>query len=156
MKVLKDKILVVLSIFIILVSFAGCSQSSNSQETKKSPTKIMTKLKGKSQDQLNQELKNQSVQANFVEINGHTSELKNKKVFAVGKISVVDYQGAMDVFPSFILSQKESNGFGMYHITNVLSVKGLKDGDNVKIYGTIDGTAKDSMPKIIATVIEKQ
>lgn len=156
MKFLRNKVLIFLSISAILTFFVGCSKSANSQETKKATAKTVSKPKEKSQEELNQELKNQAVQANFVEINGHTSELKNKKVFAVGKISVVDYQDTMDVFPSFTLSQKESNGFGIYHITNALNIKGLKDGDNVKIYGTIDGMTKDKMPKIIATIIEKQ
>ena len=59
----------------------------------------------------------------------------------------------MDVFPSFLLSQEEGNGFGVYHITNILSIEGLEDGDEVIIYGIVDSTIV-AIPRIIATIIE--
>ena len=106
------------------------------------------------QAELDQKLKSEAIKADFVTINGHTDENRDLKVFAEGKISVVDYQKVMDSFPSFLLSQKEDDGYGIYHISNMLSFPNLKDGDNVIVYGVLDGVDKSGIPRIIATIIE--
>lgn len=108
------------------------------------------------QEQLDEKLKKDAVKADFVKLNGHSNENADLKVFIEGEISCVDYQCVIDVFPSFLISQKEGEGFGMYHVTNIRSIKDLKDGDIVKVYGTVDKeTSNDGMVKINSTVIEK-
>jgi len=151
------KIFLTCLLALILGISVGCSKNSSTtkQETKTNTTTETVK-KGPTQGELDAKLKKEAIKADFVQLNGHESEFENKKVYAIGEISVVDYKNVMDDFPSFLLSQKEGNGYGVYHITNMLSIKDLKDGDTVKIYGCIEGVDKTSAPKIVATVIEKQ
>lgn len=108
------------------------------------------------QKELNEQLKKEAVKANFVELNGNDEEKNNLKVFAEGTISSVDYDCLIDIFPSFTLTQKENDGYGMYHIANLFGVEGLKDGDYVKVYGSVDGMSDTGLIKIVAIIIEKK
>lgn len=53
-----------------------------------------------------------------------------------------------------MLTQVEGDGFEIYHITNVLNLEGLENGDNVIVYGSVNGTIV-GLPRIMATIIEK-
>ncbi|EDT84662.1 hypothetical protein [Clostridium botulinum] len=144
-------------LFIVLISLGlfGCGAATNKDTTAsiKQETKQEEK-KEPTQEELNEKLKKEAVEADFVKINA--GKAKNMKVFAEGKISAVDNESKLDIFPSFMLTQKRENGYGVYHVRNVLSVQGLKDGDTVKIYGIVEEKDKETgMPIISATVIEK-
>lgn len=162
---MKKIIIIIISVFII-ATLIGCSSSSttpqntsqnqNATQNQNTAQGNLTTNKEPTQEELNQKLKEEATKADFIQINGHEDELVNKKVYAEGKISVVDYEKVMDLFPSFLLSQKEGDGYGVYHVTNVLNVPDLKDGDTVKVYGTLKGKDKTGGPKINATIIEKQ
>lgn len=151
-----------LSILLIGMLSFGMVACGDSKDTAKKddtdkPVATETKQEEPTREELNEKLKKEAVKADFVKLNGNSKDNKDLKVFAEGKVSTVDYKNVMDVFPSFTLTQEEGNGFGIYHITNVLSVEGLKDGDTVKIYGTVDEeTSKDGSIKINATIIEKK
>lgn len=156
------EIVIVMMVLLLSIAIGNNSGKEKVSTNRTTSCKKITKPKEdnstitKSKQKLNEQLKKEAMQDNIVDINRHTDTLKGKKVFAIGQISTADYKNIMDNFPSFTLNQKEDNGYGIYHITNILSIKELKDGDNVKIYGTVDGNAKDGSPKITATVIEKQ
>jgi hypothetical protein len=110
------------------------------------------------QEEINEKIKKEAVKADFVRLNGHESEPKNKylRVFIEGEISNVRYEYTdIDPFPHFLISQKEKDGYGLYHITNILNIKNLKDGDKVKVYGVVEGKTKDYSIKVSAPVIEK-
>ena len=146
---------------LMLVGLIGCGNSTSKndgtkveQEETNKNDKVQKEEKDE-QKELDEELIKEAVKADFVKLNGHAEENKNLKVFAEGTISNVDYDCVMDLFPSFTLVQKEGEGNGMYHISNVLGVKGLKEGDYVKAYGVIDGESNVGLVKIAATVIEK-
>jgi hypothetical protein len=146
----------IIAVLLACLLLAGCGGKESSKETQNPVNSAQTAQKGPTQEEINAKLKAEAVKASFVELNGHTSEFKNKKVYAEGKVSNVDYKKVVDIFPSFVLSQKEGNGYGMYVISNMLEIKGISDGDKVKIYGVVDGTDKTGMIKIVATIIEKQ
>lgn len=137
----------------------GNESISKSEETNNNDIKMEEESEEKiteSQEELNNKLKEEAIKADFITLNGDVEENQGVKVFAEGTISVVDYERVMDIFPSFTLTQEEGDGFGIYHITNLLSIEGLKDGDYVKIYGTVDGRSDLGLVKISAIVIEKQ
>lgn len=142
-------------LFIISLSMPnGTATQDKKIEGKAAESKQVNKEKV-SQEDLNNNLKKEAIKAEFTVLNGHNAEKADLKVFAEGEISAVDYNKVMDVFPSFLLSQKEGDGYGMYHISNLLDIKGLKNGDNVKVYGTVDKElSKDGIIKINATIIE--
>ncbi|MBS4958920.1 MULTISPECIES: hypothetical protein [Clostridium] len=156
------RLLVAIISGIIVVSLSGCASNKSVENNKESKPDMKVEEQKKdekeqkvSQEDLNEQLKKEAVKADFVELNGNTDKNKNLKVFAEGTISVVDYDRVMDIFPSFTLTQEEGEGYGIYHISNVLSVEGLKDGDKVKVYGVVDGENDSGLIKISATVIEK-
>lgn len=153
---MKKLITTLLSLLIVL-TMTGCvsTAKSDGEENNEKPKVEQQNKEEKNQEELDEELKKEAVKADFVELNGNIVGNKNLKVFAEGTISVVDYDRVMDIFPSFLLTQEEGEGFGIYHISNVLSVEGLKDGDKVKVYGVVDGENESGLIKISATVIEK-
>ena len=144
------KILYLLALTITLALF-GCGTPA----TAPTPT-VAPAFDQKVIDADNAKLKTEAVKADFVEINGHYDKVKARAVFAEGKITAVDYKNVMDLFPSFTLSQKEGDGYGMYHVRNVSDSKDLKDGDTVKVYGKIGEPNASGMPTIMCTVIEKK
>ena len=102
-------------------------------------------------------LEKEAIKANFVKMSKNVNQYIGTKVYATGKITSVDYKGLASKYPTFMLSQKESNGYGIYYVYNMKNVKGLKDGDTVKIYGTIKGTDKlGFIPSIAATIVKKE
>lgn len=151
----KRKIWIFALLLVMVLSLAGCEKGSSQTSNNNSDNQSKQEQKEPTQEELNEKLKKEAIKADFVKLNGHAAENKGLKVFAEGKISVVDYERKMDLFPSFMIAQKEGNGFGMYHVANLLDIKDLKDGDSVRIYGSIDGTDQTGITRIVATVIEK-
>lgn len=146
----------IISIILILFSiiFVSCGNIRDHANEGENNSTITSYEKDDEQAILNDKLEKEAVKADFVSLNGNTEQNFGLRVFAEGKISVVDYNSVMDVFPSFMLSQEEGDGYGIYHVSNALSVPDLKDGDYVKVYGLVDGTNNVGMIKILATVVE--
>ncbi|MCT4593186.1 MAG: hypothetical protein N4A57_02780 [Anaeromicrobium sp.] len=159
-------------IAVAFLSFVNMGSEKKSQEVYENEELVITKNETDGNGKSNQQvmtnhkkeinIKEEAVKADFIKLNGHTKENAKLPVFAEGEISCVDYENVMDVVPSFLLSQKEGDGYGIYHIANVPAFIGkdgnikLKDGDIVKIYGIVDAeTAKDGSIRIVATSIEK-
>ncbi len=108
-------------------------------------------------EEMDQQMLEEAVQANFVEINAGNWELK--KVCAVGKISHFDPD---PVIFSFTFTTEENGGYGMYYVDGTPDLPriknvfyDLKDGDIVKIYGIVHGKNDAGMPNISVTIIEK-
>lgn len=153
MRVLKNKLLLFLSISIILISFVGCSQNNNNQQTRKVSTKTTIKPKEETQDQLNQKIKSAAVQADFTNLNGHEDEFKGKSYWIEGEVTNVDNTDS--VLPMFTVKTTEGSGYGMYDILNFEKVS-VKQGDKVKVYGGLNGKSKVGAPEISGNVIEKE
>jgi colicin import membrane protein len=105
-----------------------------------------------SQEELNEKLISESVQADFVELNSDQAEI-GKRVFAVGEISFIKESG---IYKSFTLTTKEGNGYGLFTITDILKSENYQDGDTVKIFGAYIGKDDLGFPKIDSSIIEKQ
>lgn len=103
------------------------------------------------QEELNEELKQDAVRADFVELNVDNPP-KDKKVFVDGEVSSLK-EGALD---EFIITSKEGNGNGMYSIqlANTTNVE-FKEGDIVRVYGTVDNKNELGFPQIFGTILER-
>lgn len=103
------------------------------------------------QEELNEELKQDAVRADFVELNVDNPP-KDKKVFVDGEVSSLK-EGALD---EFIITSKEGNGNGMYSIqlANTTNVE-FNEGDFVRVYGTVDNKNALGFPQIFGTILEK-
>ena len=155
---MKNKIASILFIVLISISLISCSEKKVEQKdtAKNTKTDQVTKPE-KTQEEIDKETKSKAVQSNFVEINGHEAEMKDKIVFAEGQISAVDNAGSVELFKGFTLSQKEGDGYGMYYVYNFTSDTSFKDGDIVKVYGSVyENKSTLGMPIIVGTVIEKK
>lgn len=105
------------------------------------------------QEELNNKLKEEAVQANFVDINGD-KVAKGAKLYLEGKIETIFGTDRLD---KFSMSTKENGGYGMYDIVNLVGNGiNIKKGDNIKVWGVYNGKdEKTSMPIIDMTVYEK-
>lgn len=134
---------------VSLVIISGCS--SEPKETVKKVPEVSQKNNEPTQDELNEKLKSEAVRADFVELNGGKAEM-NKRVFAVGEVTIVIKEGSMG---EFTLTTVDGDGYGMYTVKNVLGTE-VNEGDQVKVYGPFTGKDDLGFPTISATIIEKQ
>lgn len=161
-----------LVIFILVVSLIIFDSNRTTQQTQKTTnttqqTSTQTQSSDnktqqpntQSQKELNDKIKKEAVKADFVQLNGHEDEYKNKKVFIEGTVEVLKEQ---ELLGEFTMSTKEGNGYGMYSMNGIDTEndykigKDIKKGDKIKVYGTIGGKDKLGMPKIDYTIIEKE
>ncbi|MFO1445998.1 hypothetical protein KDN24_22900 [Bacillus sp. Bva_UNVM-123] len=146
-----------LFVFLSTMFLFGCSSEETTKQKKEEPTQEDSKNEETNkveatQEELNEKLKSEAVQANFVELNDPAAE-ENKKVFAEGEVSVISETGP---FKTFNLTTNQGDGFGIYSIVDILEDEEYQEGDIVKIYGTFKGKNNLGMPEITSTVIEKQ
>jgi len=148
------KILYLLSIGL-MVSLLGCGTTVNAPESTTPVVDQVAKQEADGKKAID-DLRTNAVKADFVEINGHYDQVKHKAVFAEGKVSAVSNSG----IPSFLLSQKEGSGWGIYYIVNTSSIVDLKSGDTVKVYGYVSDTkltpAACDGPVIWCSIVEKK
>ncbi|CAG9608069.1 hypothetical protein [Pseudoneobacillus rhizosphaerae] len=142
----------ILLLFTSLVLMTGCSEEKKLTEEYTNKKNIEESISEPSQEELNEKLKTESVQADFVELNSDQAEI-GKKVFTTGEVSIIKEDG---IFKTFTLTTKENNGYGMFTITDILKSENYQDGDTVKIFGTYAGKDDLGFLKIDSTVIEKQ
>lgn len=136
---------------LILLLASSLLTACGSEETAIPKEEKTTKEESNSeptQEELNEKLKAEAVQADFVELNDPGAEM-DKKVFAIGEVSSIKEDG---IFQVFTLTTED----GMYSVTDVLKETEYTDGDTVKVYGTYKGKDDLGMPSINSTVIEKQ
>lgn len=149
---------------IICIIFTGCTKTSNDQNTKpasqEKTTQKETAKKEQTQAELNAQLKKDATQADFVQLNGHEEEYKDKKVFVEGTVSSITQEGS--VGGKFTVTVQEGNGYGMYGITSLDTEnnynvgKDIVKNNKVKIYGTVNGKDSFGAPHIVATIVEKE
>lgn len=152
------KLISIILVTLFTLGLVSCSQSKQeANTTSTNSTQSQASKNEPTQEELNAKLKSEAVKADFVTINGHESEVSGKKVFSEGQISAVDNEGKYDLFKGFTISQKEGDGFGIYYVYNLTDDKSFENGDQVKIYGTVNKEkSKLGMSVIVATVIEKK
>ena len=141
---MKKLIIVALSALLL----AACSDDK--QDTSNTVKKDKVESNEPSQAELDAKLKKEATQADFVEMNGETTE-KNTKVFAEGNIDVVITDGTIG---EFTLSTKEDGGIGMYTVKSFIPDAKFTKGDKVKVYGTYGGKDDTGMPIINTTILE--
>ena len=148
------KILCLILTISICSTFTACGSSTKVETAKiKSATNVPTVLKKvePTQKELNDKLKKEATKANFVELNGHATEHKNKRVFVEGEIGFISTTGW--VGGEFSISTKEGKGYGMYEIYSLDSNENvvgedIKEGDKVKVYGVVSPSESDK-PTVI-------
>jgi hypothetical protein len=110
------------------------------------------KTQGPSQEELNEKLKQEAVQANFTELDGDNQQI-GKKVYIDGEVG----PGMKDVIDEFMLTAKEGDGYGIYKVKLFNTAKTeYNKGDQVRVYGTVEGKDDSGMPLITATILEKK
>jgi hypothetical protein len=107
---------------------------------------------GLTQDELNEKIKAEAVQADFAELNV-TNPPDGKRVYVDGVVSILT-KGIID---EFILTAKEGDGYGMYKIILLNTIDAeYVEGDQVRIYGVVNGKDDSGMPQISAPILEKK
>lgn len=139
-------------LFALVLLMAACSE----EETEPAATQEEPETEeaaGPSQEELNEQMKEEATEIDFVEANGGDLS-PGTKVKATGEISALDPTGLRG--GDFMLSVEEGDGFGVYSVTNLNTVEiPLEEGQTVTVYGTFDGAEEGtSMPMITATIIE--
>ncbi|MBT2714714.1 hypothetical protein [Bacillus sp. ISL-57] len=96
------------------------------------------------------ELKENAVEADFVELNVDTPPL-GKEVFLTGEVT---FTGESDLGPICSITTEESDGSGMY---TVFTPSGMVEiGKTYRVYGSVlGGKADDGTPQIVADIIEE-
>ncbi|USK48848.1 DNA-binding protein [Bacillus sp. CMF12] len=138
---------------VAMLFLSACTQEEsepvvNDTETN---TEVSSKEEEPSQEELNAKLKDEAVQANFVELNVDNPP-DGKKVFAEGEVSTLIKD---DVLDEFTITTNEGNGHGMYSVNLINTTEfEYKEGDRVRIYGAVKGKDEGGLPQISATIIE--
>lgn len=107
---------------------------------------------GPTQEELNEKLKAEAVQVEFVKANaGEYNE--GDRLFVKGEVDVLEDDS---VFVKFLISAEEGEGYGMYNVEGVnITDTEFSEGDTVTVYGSYKGESESGLPLIIATIIEK-
>ncbi len=124
-------------------------QESNVEEKNEEDEK---KDDGPTQEELNEGLKKEAIEADFVKINGGEIE-EDTKLFLEGEVSVIM---SKDVGIEFMLGTEEGDGHGVYSIWAIVDDIIINEGDIVKVWGVYNGKDDAGMPSIVATIVEIQ
>lgn len=122
------------------------------EESIEKSTQEVVEVDKRSQEEINEHLKMVAEKANFVELNVDDPP-NGKKVFIDGEITVLYENGT---FGEFMLASKEGEGYGAYNII-LLNTTDIKywEGDQVRVYGAVNGKDESGMPQVLATILEK-
>jgi hypothetical protein len=105
-----------------------------------------------SQEELDNKLKKEAVEVDFVTANADQYE-EGTKLFAKGTVeSIIDDGSA---FPTILFSTKSGDGYGMYEVQIFDLDAELKVGDEITIYGIYKGNNDMSMPILQSSYIEE-
>lgn len=148
------KIIATLLILNLALALVGCGQTDKQNVKSEQSKKVEERKEEKkeTQEDINNKVKVEAVKADFVKVNA--GEMNNKSVFTEGQVSSINKD---QVMPTFTLTVKGENGYGMYSILCIDKeyIKNINNGDNVKVYGKVDGKDSTGMPKITGNIIEK-
>lgn len=91
------------------------------------------------QEELNERLKEQAMEANFTEVNGGEVE-EGTPLYIEGKVTFVADGGQLG---EFTITTEENDGHGMYNIANFSMIEeNIEEGQHLKVYGTYAGNQK--------------
>jgi hypothetical protein len=137
-------------LFIILSMclLVGCSSNKPTEEAAGQTTDSNESVE-ETQEELNEELRNEAIEASFVKLNG--DEVKeDTPLYLEGEVSTILSDTGLQTF-SFLTTEPE--GSGMYTIVNA-TIDKASEGDQVKLYGKYAGKDDTGVPKINVTIIE--
>ena len=135
---------------LFLIGLVACTEEE--KLSTKEVTKTDEKSNEPSQDELDAQLKEDAVQADFVKLNSDEAT-KGEKVFAEGEITNISKEG---VLGEFTLTTEEKDGSGMYMIKVLAAEAEFTKGDQVKIFGITEGKDDLGFPIINATILENK
>ncbi|ODV57260.1 hypothetical protein [Lysinibacillus fusiformis] len=115
----------------------------------KDTTDKVAETKGPSQEELNEKMRSEAVELDFVKANGGEIE-QDTKVTISGKVTNITEEG---VGGTFTVTTKEGDGYGMFSVKN-FALKDVTVDSEVTVYGVFDGKDELGFPTINATIIE--
>lgn len=123
----------------------GCSDDQTQEQVQSNDE---TNESEPTQEELNNQLKEEASEADFVKLNNGEIE-EGTKLKVSGEITLMESNN------DFTLTSKENDGYGMYSILNFDTTEStVEEGDDVTVYGTYTGDSETGMPEIRITVIE--
>ncbi|MCW1929554.1 hypothetical protein [Bhargavaea beijingensis] len=154
-----NKLLMIVIGSMLFLSACGQVERKVSDEDVKKrieeKTVSMEEIKEKSdeptQEELNEKLKADAVELDFVDaIQGEIE--KGTRVKLTGKADIF----MPGTFQTFSLTTIEGNGYGIYNVINFDTTEAeFQEGDQVTIYGTFKGEEEGTgLPEITAIIIE--
>src|SRR5690625_4049844 len=117
-------------LMVMLLSACGNDEEVNT-ESKEDESSVEQESNEPSQEELDEQLKEEATEADFVKVNGGEVE-EGAKLFAEGEVSHADEE----IIQQFTLTTKSGDGYGMYTVKSIADE--VSDGDQVKVYGTYD------------------
>ena len=131
-------------LLVMLLSACGNDEEVNTEPKEEQEPSAEQENNEPSQDELDEQLKEEATEADFVKVNGDEVD-EGTKLYAEGETSNIND----DTLQGFTLT---TDG-GMYTVKS-FSDEDVSEGDQVKVYGTYDGKDDTSMPILNVTVIE--
>lgn len=149
------KIIFMSSLLLLLGACSSNEETSKEEQPKEEVNEEQQKPKSEmSQEELNELLKEEATKAEFVELNVDNPP-NGKSVYVDGEVSLLT-EGVISTMSTFTLTSKEDSGNGFYYIDLINTTdEVVSEGDQVRVYGTVDGKDENGMPKITATIVEK-
>ncbi|MGP9039836.1 DNA-binding protein [Cytobacillus kochii] len=151
---MKKAFVTILTTSFLLFACGGNEESTKEVKPKEEVnTEQQENNNDMTQEEVNEQLKKEAEKADFVEINVDNPP-EGKKLFIDGKVSLLT-EGDFD---EFILTTDEGPGeHGMYGIQLANTTDAVySEGDEVRVYGVVNGKDETGMPKILATILEKK
>ncbi len=110
------------------------------------------------QEEIDEQLKQEAVEADFTEI--ASNNWNGKQVYAIGEVNNLNL--SIELMPEFLLGVKiGENEYGVYMVRTFSSLPGaqeaiekMEDGSIVKVYGTVSEEDLYGIPTITSTIIE--
>lgn len=138
----------IFTLIALLLFIAACNSDNDKPETSVEPT-----TNEPTQEELNEQLKEEAIEADIIQINGDEVE-EGTKLKATGEISVYK-EGLGPLGKDFMLTTEEGNGHGIYQIINMdANDTTIQEEQTVTVYGTYYGKDESGTPQITVTVIE--
>ena len=148
---MKKSIAILLTCILGVMLLVGCGDKKPVNQIQQTQSKNNKAIK--TQDEINDDIKNKSVKGDFIKINA--GEMKGESVYLVGEVISIYKE---NIPPTFLLKTKEGNGYGLYSIKvidkNLLNK--LKEGLKVKVYGKVLEKNDCGMPTVSGNIIKNE
>lgn len=156
----KKKASISLVVCFVLIVIGLSMPSSSSNDDSETQAKLENNEEDKviaesehSQEELNVRLKEEAIEADFVDINSD-KVAKGTKLHLKGEVTVIISAKSLG---EFSLTTKEGDGYGVYDIHNYTAKDlDIQEGDVIEVWGVYAGRDDDTgMPTISMTICEK-